>query len=190
MEIVSRSGPLQDRIKFTDEEVGVVRKALKTKLFRREEDDEIRTAKYQAMLEELADKFGLPAPKLERHQGDEPGYSFDPDTNTIHVQRYSLVSILDGFAHALQHQTENGEVNMEFVMAFGLSAFKQSAPAMFELARQSGRLMGVDVPYSDGGRSPARALPPGLASQIVAQLLGGIQPGLAADDEQEDREQR
>jgi hypothetical protein len=182
---------LQDRIKFAEGEIEVIKKALKTKLFRADEDEEIRAAKYQAMLDDLAAQFSIPAPKLEKVPGDEPGYTYDPDTNTIQVQRFSLVSILDGFANAFQFHTEHGEADGasgEFILSFGLSAFKQAAPAMFESARQAGRLMGVDVLYTDGGRRPANVLPRGLPSSIVAMLLGGMQPGPAAAEQDEDQE--
>jgi hypothetical protein len=176
MEIIRRDGPLQDRIRFSDAEIAAVRKALKSKLFRADEADEVRLAKFQTMLDELGDLFSIPAPKLVKHGGDGPGYVYDADANAIHVQRFSLVTVLDGFAHALQARTENGEVSGEFVMAFGLSAFKAAAPRMFELARGSGRLMGVDVPYTDAGRRPAAALPRGLPRGIIISLLGGMQP--------------
>ncbi len=188
MQIVNRAGPLQDRIKFSEGEIAVIRKALHAKLFKHDEDDEIRTAKYQVMLEELAELFSIPAPKLENGPGDEPGYTFDADTNSIVVQRYSLVSILDGFANAFQFHTENGEVSGEFILSFGLSAFKQAAPTMFETARQAGRLMGVDVLYTDGGRRPIPTLPHGLTPGIVALLLGGMQPGPVVPEHDEDQE--
>ena len=40
-------------------------------------------------------------------------------------------------------------------LAFGLSAFKQAAPRMFETAKNAGRLVGTSVEYTDNGRITA-----------------------------------
>jgi len=157
MQIMSSEGAYEDRIKFDEDEVAIVKKALHAKLFCRNEGLPVRTEKWQTLLNELADKFAIPAPKLDATLGEIPGYSYEVETNTIHVQvgeirNFSLVSTLDGFAEALQHRTEGENVNPKFVIAFGLSMFKAAAPRMFEAAKAAGRLMYTDSEYTDGGR--------------------------------------
>jgi hypothetical protein len=168
MEIVNLEGPMQDRVKLDEEELLIVKRALKSKLFERSGGTfEERLPKFQKMLSELSEKFNIPEPKIvapeQLRQANIPGFQYEPGENIIVVGRLSLVSILDGFATALQFRQENGEVNGSFVIAFGLSAFKQAAPNMFETARSAGRLMYTDVAYTDGGRiQPQTGAPAGI----------------------------
>lgn len=165
MNIVSLTGPLQDRIQFTDAEVAIVKKALKTKLFKKDEEFTARVAKFQVMLNELAAEFGITAPTLTPHPMmvaiGMPGFQVGTDAQGAHhivIGRLSLTSILDGFYCVLHSNTDPTPPEEESVLAFGLSMFKQAAPNMFELARTSGRLMGTDVKYTDGGRIPQESV--------------------------------
>ena len=182
MNIVKTDGPVEDRISFSDEEIEVVKKALGTKLFAKNGGTiEERLVKFQTMLNELAEVFAIAAPQLvlvKNEEGevvDQPGFQTNPDDNTIHVGRLSLVSILNAFSFSLHRQTENAAstqdvqipsgdgdgddnhvepVSNNMSPAFGMSAFKQASPKMFDSALQGGRLIRQAVPYTDGGKLP------------------------------------
>lgn len=158
MEINREASLLEETVKFAEDEIVIVKTALKTKLFRRDEPQEVRVGKFQVMLTALSDKFGIPEVRFERLEGDDIGAHFEPEGNKIVAQRYSLVSILMAFAVALMfHKNQGLAEGAEPVLSvspigFGLSAFKQAAPVMFETAKNAGRLCCVSVPYTDGGR--------------------------------------
>jgi hypothetical protein len=156
MEINQAAQLPEDHVKFSDDEIAIVKTALKTKLFKKEEPREVRTGKFQVMLTELSEKFGVPEVRLEMLDGDEMGSNYDRDANKILAMRYSLVSILCAFGAAV---LVNRGVGLE-PLAFGLSAFKQAAPRMFEEAKTNGRLEGTLVPYTDGGRIKPQAPEP------------------------------
>ena len=158
MEILDTASSLENAISFADDEIAIVKRALKTKLYRRDESREVRQTKFQTMLTALSEKFGIPEVRLEMVDGDWIGWTYQPEANKILAARYSLVSILDGFAEALLFAKNQGLAPGETPrlafnpLAFGLSAFKQAAPRMFEEAKFSGRLVATNVPYTDGGR--------------------------------------
>lgn len=158
MEILDTASSLENAISFADDEIVIVKRALKSKLYRRDENPEVRQAKFQTMLTALSEKFGIPEVRLEMVDGNCVGWAYQPEANKILAARYSLVSVLDGFAEALLFAKNQGVAPGEAPrlafnpLAFGLSAFKQAAPRMFEEAKFSGRLVGTNVPYTDGGR--------------------------------------
>lgn len=158
MEILDTASSLENAISFADDEIAIVRSALKSKLYRRDEARDVRQAKFQTMLTALSEKFGIPEVRLEMVDGDWVGWVYQPEANKVLAARYSLVSILDGFAEALMFAKNQGLAPGEpprlafNPMAFGLSGFKQAAPGMFEEAKFSGRLVGTNVEYTDGGR--------------------------------------
>lgn len=172
----------EDAVRFSEDEIAIVKTALKTKLYRRDEPRELRVGKWQVMLTALSEKFGVPEVRLEIQDGDRIGAWFQPEANKIVAERYSLVSILMAFSNALffhknqgiNLEDENVQLNYSVdALAFGLSAFKQAAPIMFETAKNAGRLCGTSVPYTDGGR-----IQPG-------DLLGGDSDD-DVDDEHDD----
>lgn len=158
MKVVNLDGNLEDRIEFTDAEALVIRKAVKSKLFHKGDRIEERVMKFQTMLSELSKKFSVPRLRLMLHQGmmmrNTPGYGYKD--NIVVIGRFSLTSILSAFAMHLHHHTENGELTVDdddFLKAFSLSLFKQAVPRMFKRAKKKGRLVGTEVPYTDGGKS-------------------------------------
>lgn len=158
MEYLDTASSLEHAISFDEDEIAIVKRALKSKLYRREEPLELRESKFQAMLTALSDKFGIPEVRLEMVNGDWVGWQYLPEANKVVASRFSLVSILDGFAQALlwhknQGLAEGQPPRLAFpVLAFGLSAFRQAAPEMFSEAKRSGRLIATSVDYTDGGR--------------------------------------
>ena len=158
MEYLDTASSPENAIAFTDEEIEIVKRALKSKLYRRDEPLEARLAKFQAMLTALSDSFQIPEVRLELSDGDWIGWEYLPEANKVVVARFSLVSVLDGFAQALLFHKNQGlppdaTPRLAFpVLAFGLSAFKQAAPIMFDAAKMSGRLVATSVPFTDGGR--------------------------------------
>ena len=174
MEINDTASSRESMITFNDDEVLIVKTALKTKLFKADESKEVRTAKFQTMLAGLSEKFEVPEPKLVIVDGDDkPGADYKRDDNTIIAERFSLVSILAAFACAVLEAKHGEELRaqanqmMEAMLtgrdftpevigfdpiAFGLSMFKQVAPRMFETAKAAGRLMGTSVDYTDNGK--------------------------------------
>lgn len=167
MEILDTASSPENGVHFSDAEITVVKKALSTKLFRRSVDShEVRLAKFQVMITELSGVFEIPEVKLDTGPERSPGYvHFKPESNTIMTEKFlSLVTTLFGFARALHHHKP--ELRPDFMqllagvsqrdkldpLAFALSAYKQSAPAMFEEAKRRGRLSGTSVDYTDDGR--------------------------------------
>jgi hypothetical protein len=169
MEILDTASSLENAVDFTDAEVAVVKKALHTKLFRRGIDSPAeRLAKFQLMVTELSELFGIPQVRLATGPEREPGFvAFNPEANTLMTEAYlSLVTTLFGFGLALTfHKPElRGEYDMEndrvvrpglHPMAFALALYKQAAPRMFEEAKSRGRLCGTSVEYTDDGRLTA-----------------------------------
>ena len=160
MEFLDTASSDENRVDFADDEIQIVKTALHTKLFRRDESVDERTAKFKALIDALATKFGLPQLTLEVADNEEAGWgTFDRNANKIIInRRFSLTTTLFCFGVALV--IHKPEVQAAMVaghynpMAFALSLFKQSAPRMFEQAKNAGRLAGTSVPYTDGGRMP------------------------------------
>lgn len=167
MEILDTTSSPENGVHFSDAEIAVVKKALHTKLFRRSaESYEVRLPKFQLMVTELSEVFGIPEVKLDTGPERAPGYvQFKPESNTIVTEKFlSLVTTLFGFARALHHHKPELRPDlMQLVagvsqrdkldpMAFALSAYKQAAPRMFEDAKTRGRLYGTNMPYTDDGR--------------------------------------
>jgi hypothetical protein len=158
MEILDTASSLENTISFSEDEIAIVKAALKSKLYRRDEPRDVRVRKFQAMLTALSEKFEIPEVRLEMVDGDGVGWIYEAEANRILAARFSLVSILDGFAEALMFARNRGlpagaPPRMVFnPLAFGLSAFKQAAPEMFDDAKHAGKLVGTSVPYTDNGR--------------------------------------
>ena len=177
MEMLDTASSDENRIEFDAAETVIVKTALKTKLFNRAETKEVRQAKFKVMLDALATKFGVPQLAFVVADNDQPGYGgFNRETNTITINtRFSLTTTLFCFGMALYHHkpelrgTEEAPSHFN-PWAFALSMFKQSAPRMFDAAKNSGRLMGTNVPYTDGGRYP----------------ISGISGGVDDDDQEGD----
>jgi hypothetical protein len=168
MEILDTASSPENGVSFSDAEIAVVKKALHTKLFRRSTESlEVRLPKFQTLITELSDVFGIPEVKVTTGPEREPGYAeYLPESNTIKTEKFlSLVTVLFGFAKALWHHKPElkpdlmammlegvSQANKLSPMAFALSAYKQAAPRMFEDAKARGRLMGVSTSYTDDGR--------------------------------------
>ncbi len=165
MEILDTASSPENMVHFTDAELAPVILALTTKLFRRTaETYEVRVAKFQTMITQLSEVFGIPEVRVAGVVDRRMGYAeFEPGGNTIATEKHlSLVTVLHGFAVAvIYHKPElQGTVNEETLErtgylrpdAFALSMFKQAAPQMFEEAKNRGRLYGTSVPYTDDGR--------------------------------------
>lgn len=169
MEILDTASSDENRIAFDDAETVIVKTALKTKLFARAEPKEVRVAKFKVMLDALAVKFEVPQLEFAVLDNDLPGFGgFKPDGNVITINtRFSLTTTLFAFGVALYyhkptlHGTQENPSQFN-PWAFALSMFKQAAPVMFETAKNSGRLMGTNVPYTDGGRYPISSVSTGV----------------------------
>src|SRR5581483_2424714 len=158
MELKNTEWP-EDAVSFAEDEIAVVKAALKTKLFVKDEPNEARSAKFQGLLTALSEKFKVPEVKFEYASGcGGSGSVYDPDSNTLRLYRFSLTSTLMGFWRAaIMQKIKSGEYTRETrgvpsPEAFGLSAFKAAAPKMFEEAKQKGRLYYTAVEYTDGGQ--------------------------------------
>ena len=174
MEILDTASSLENTISFDAAEIGIVKVALKTKLFKRDESVEVRTAKFAALINALAEKFGVPQLALRVEEHEQAGFAkFDPETNTVVInRRFSLTNTLCAFGSAMMHHKPElvGEAPTDMAglvalmgpgrfnpMSFALSLFKQAAPIMFDSAKAAGRLTGTNVPYTDGGRMTAES---------------------------------
>jgi hypothetical protein len=189
----------EDMYDFTLTERGIIQRALRTKLYRKDESTEVRLEKWNVMLAELSEHYGIPTVRLDINtDGDEPGADYDPGSNLIVAQRFSLVSVLCAFGAALIHNNkmEGAYTGLPFMdprpMGFCLSFFKQAAPIMFQTAKENGRLMGTDALYTDGGKiseeeARRRAAGPNLA-ELFGQILGQQQPGAQATQDEEPHE--
>jgi hypothetical protein len=170
MEILDTASSPENGVCFSDVEIAIVKKALHTKLFRRSlESLEVRLPKFQTLVSELSEVFGIPEVRLTTGPVREVGYAkFKAESNTIETEQFlSLVTTLFGFALALHHHKPEMAPNiLEMLsgvsqagklmpLAFALSAYKQAAPRMFEDAKLRGRLVGTTTPYTDDGRLPA-----------------------------------
>ena len=169
MEILDTASSDENRIDFDAAEVVIVKTALKTKLFRRDEPKDVRVAKFKVMIDALATKFEVPQLEFVVLDNDMPGFGgFNPEGNKIVINtRFSLTTTLYCFACALYHHKPalqgTQEAPSHFTPGgFALSMFKQAAPRMFENAKNAGRLMGTNVPYTDGGRYPISSVSEGV----------------------------
>jgi len=176
MEINDTASYREDMITFSEGEIAVIKEALHTKLFRSAEPEAERVAKFQAMVTKLAEVFGIPEPTFHKDPGDEPGGGrWNQEDNSIHVKRFSLTTTLTCIGVAVLFHKYGEEIQAQQAramaammageqfsetrvgfdpLAFGLSAFKQAAPRMFETAKNAGRLFGTSVEYTDNGRIP------------------------------------
>ena len=170
MEILDTASSPENGVHFSDVEIAVVKKAIRTKLFHRSlETVEVRLPKFQALVSELSEVFGIPEVKLTTGPVRAVGYAkFNPESNTLETEQHlSLVTVLFGFAVALTHHkpelrpdlmtmlTGQSQAGQLMPLAFALSAYKQAAPRMFEDAKVRGRLVGTSSPYTDDGRLSA-----------------------------------
>lgn len=170
MEILDTASSPENGVCFSDAEIAIVKKALHTKLFRRSlENLEVRLPKFQALVTELSEAFGIPEVRLMTGPVREVGYAkFKAESNTIETEQFlSLVTVLFGFALALHHHKPElrpdlmemlsgvSQAGKLMPLAFALSAYKQAAPMMFEDAKSRGRLVGTSTPYTDDGRLQA-----------------------------------
>ena len=158
MENLETASTPETCVGFEEEEVAVVQKALQTKLYLKGEDLEVRTQKWQVLLTDLSEKFGIPEIQLhivdaDHKASDSPGWGrYDPDTNTLITnKRFSLTTMLSHFGVALV-VAKREELSWLVPSKFALSLFKASAPEMFTLAKTSGRLKGTDQLFTDGGK--------------------------------------
>lgn len=167
MEILDTASSPENGVHFSDAEIAVVKKALHAKLFRRAaESYEVRLPKFQQMVTELSEMFGIPEVKVVGVVERSTGYGvFNRETNTIETEKFlSLTTVLFTFAVALMtHKPELAPSMAEIFegadmsgklqpLAFALSAFKQAAPRMFDDAKARGMLIGTSTPYTDDGR--------------------------------------
>lgn len=147
----------ENHVTFAEDEISIVKTALKTKLYRRDEPTEVRVGKFQVMLTALSEKFGIPEVRFQKVDGNWVGANFDPETNRIEASRYSLVSIMMAFGDALrfhknQQLAEGAEPFRLNPLGFGLCAFKQAAPIMYQTAKDAGRLViPGGAPYTGDG---------------------------------------
>lgn len=162
----------EDMVRLSDDEIQVVKDALKTKLFKRDEPDEVRLGKFQTLVTALCEKFQVPEVRLELNTeaeiADRPGWlSYNGDENRLYInKRFSLATTLTGLGFALVHHKGSAGMGellggldrnrlLGFIGGFGVSVFKQAAPKMFKAAKDAGKLMGYEEsPYTDGGRLP------------------------------------
>lgn len=173
MEILDTASSDENRIDFDAAELLIVKTALKTKLFNRAEPKEVRVAKFKTMLDALSTKFSVPQLELVVLDNDQPGFGgFNPEGNKVIINtRFSLTTTLYCFGCALYHHTPALQGTPEAPShytpgGFSLSMFKQAAPRMFELAKNAGRLMGTNVPYTDGGRYPISSVSEGVDDDV------------------------
>lgn len=157
MQVNMNAESFDQHVTFAEDEIVIVKTALKTKLYRQEESEEVRVGKFQVMLTALSEKFGIPEVRFVKTGGNMIGAGYDPETNRITADRYSLVSIIMAFGVALMfHKNQNLADGAEPLrldpLCFGLCAFKQAAPQMFETARAAGRMViPGGAPYTGDG---------------------------------------
>lgn len=125
------------RLEFPPQAITIVRDALRTKLYRGNEQE--RLAKLLALNQRLSAHYEVSVCKVTV-QSTPIGPHYLPGQDRIILDKISLVSWAHEFAHHILHcrhlpQTES------FPRAFGLGIFFRAAPRMFEAARQSGRLL-------------------------------------------------
>jgi hypothetical protein len=144
MKVKSLEGPLEDRYELEEQEIAAVKRALKTKLWDKDESKEARLPKFQKLVDELSEALGLePAPKLvlnaEMVNQDAVGAQEVVEEDKIYLGRLSLVSVINAVGRMWRIKTE-GDVNGHFSVGFGLAAFKQAAPRLFAAAKEDGKL--------------------------------------------------
>jgi hypothetical protein len=185
MENLETASTAETCVGFDEDEVAVVKKALATKLYLKSEDLEVRKQKWQVLLTDLSEKFGVPEVQLhiveEGHKySDRAGFGrYDPDMNTLVTnKRFSLTTLLSRFAVALR-VAKGEELAWLNPSKFALSLFKAAAPEMFNLAKTSGRLMGTDQLFTDGGK---------ISREDAERRAGMREPEEYTDDEPEGAE--
>ena len=158
MEYQDTASSFDRKFTFTDAEIGAVRAGLKTGLYNSGEDLTVRQEKWRALVASLAEAFSLPPVSLEFEIGEkasQPGFGkYCPDSRTITLgTRFSLVTMLHFFTMAILHtkQEDPAFVAMiqgagfgsgeEIAAAFSLSLFREAAPAMYQKAKDDGKLV-------------------------------------------------
>lgn len=115
--------------------------------------DRDRGRKFDTWLHGAAMVYGLPYPSLvvtppqHRPKGQSVG-RYDPDTATIHLQRFSVISLFHQFRHHMQactteNWTHDNEATAQDAQEWACSLFYRLQPRRFRRFVRRGRVAGV-----------------------------------------------
>lgn len=103
-----------------------------------------KKVKFMTLLQQLCVKYEITVPTLRVDANDEflqqAHGSYDLDSDTISLPKYSLVTFLHEFKHMLQCKQSKPN-NEEVARGWSLSLFYQASPKAYETARRKGLLL-------------------------------------------------